>query len=235
MAEALQRSLLTAPAQPDHLEVAVRYHPSAEGAQVGGDWYDAFEVPGGRLAVTVGDVTGHDRHAAAAMSQIRNLLRGISYALPKPPARVLSALNDAMTGLNVDVFATVVLAQIDLATHDLRWSNAGHPPPLLLRPDGTVHVLEARAEVMLGLRHSPRRSNHTVPLEPGAAVVLYTDGLIERRGDPLDVGIEQLGEALRGGSGLTAEQVSDRLLDRLAAGAEDDVVLAVVRRRPAGK
>jgi hypothetical protein len=128
LAEALQRSLLSHPAQPDHLEVAVRYHPAAEGAWVGGDWYDAFTLPDGSLAVAVGDVTGHDRDAAAAMSQIRNLLRGISYALPVPPEQALTALNDAMTGLSVDVLATVVLARIDLATHAMRWSTRAIRP-----------------------------------------------------------------------------------------------------------
>jgi serine phosphatase RsbU (regulator of sigma subunit) len=163
------------------MQVAVRYQPAAEGAKIGGDWYDSFRLPDGRMTVVVGDVTGHDRHAAAGMSQIRNLLCGISYALLKPPARVLSALNEAMNGLSVDVFATVVLAQIDEASYELRWSNAGHPPPVLLSADGTVHLLEAPAEVMLGTRSTARRSNHQLTLEPGAAVVLYTDGR-RRRG-----------------------------------------------------
>ena len=105
---------------PEHLQVAVRYQPAAEGAKIGGDWYDSFRLPDGRITVVVGDVTGHDRHAAAGMSQIRNLLRGISYALLKPPARVLSALNEAMNGLSVDVLATVVLAQIDESSYELR-------------------------------------------------------------------------------------------------------------------
>ena len=230
MAEALQRSLLGHPAQPDHLEVAVRYHPAAEGAQVGGDWYDAFQLPDGRLTVVVGDVTGHDRHAAAAMSQIRNLLRGISYALPKPPARVLSALNDAMTGLEVNVFATVVLAKVDLETYEMQWSNAGHPPPLLLQPDGTAHLLEARAEPLLGTRFGGPRSNHSVTLQPGAAVVLYTDGLVERRDREFDAALGELREALTGRAGRTAEQLCDHLSARFAADPEDDIVLTVVRR-----
>jgi len=232
MAEALQRSLLGHPAQPDHLEVAVRYHPAAEGAQVGGDWYDAFMLPDGRLAVAVGDVTGHDRDAAAAMSQIRNLLRGISYALPRPPARVLSALNDAMTGLDVNVFATVVLAQVDPDTHEMRWSNAGHPPPLLLQPDGTAHLLEARAEPLLGTRFGGPRSNHSVQLQPGASVVLYTDGLVERRDRGFDAALRQLREALTGRADFSAEQLCDHLSARFAADPEDDIVLTVVRRHP---
>ncbi|MGX6605243.1 PP2C family protein-serine/threonine phosphatase [Micromonosporaceae bacterium Da 78-11] len=149
MSETLQRSLLAPAAQPDTMRVAVRYHPAAEGAQIGGDWYDAFELPGGRLTVVVGDVSGHDRHAAAAMSQLRNLLRGISHALRKPPARVLAALNEAMATLKVDVFATAVLAQIE-PDLTLVWSNAGHPPPVLLGPDGAVRLLDPPADHLLG-------------------------------------------------------------------------------------
>jgi hypothetical protein len=229
LSETLQRSLLTAPVQTDRVQLAVRYHPAAEGAQIGGDWYDSFRLPDGRLTVVVGDVTGHDRHAAAAMSQIRNLLRGISYTLRKPPARVLAALNEAMTGLAVDAFATVVVAQIDPETDELRWTNAGHPPPVLLAPDGAVHVLAARPEVMLGTRATPRRANHATVLAPGTAVVFYTDGLIERRGADFDTGLAELTEAVRGCRGLDAEEICDRLLETFAVGTEDDVVLAVVR------
>ncbi|WP_249998103.1 PP2C family protein-serine/threonine phosphatase [Actinoplanes sp. M2I2] len=232
MAEALQRSLLSHPAQPDHLEVAVRYHPAAEGAWVGGDWYDAFQLPGGRLAVAVGDVTGHDRDAAAAMSQVRNLLRGISYALPVPPGEVLSSLNDAMTGLVVDELATVVLAHIDLATHDMRWSNAGHPPPALLGPDGAARLLQAASEPLLGTHIRTGRTSHEVHLEPGTTVVFYTDGLLERRDRPLDEGFAALLGALTGQSHLSAEEICEHLSDALITESEDDVVLAVVRHQP---
>jgi hypothetical protein len=229
MSEALQRSLLTDPVQLGGLQVAVRYHPAAEGAQIGGDWYDSFRLPDGSLTVVVGDVTGHDRYAAAAMSQIRNLLRGISYTLRKPPARVLSALNEAMIGLQMDALATVVLAQIDPGTRQMRWANAGHPPPMLLTPDGTVHLLEAAPEIMLGTRSTARRSNHSTVLVPGSTVVFYTDGLVERRGVPFDTGLKELAEALRGGQDRSADELCGHLLDRFAVGTEDDVVLAVVR------
>jgi serine phosphatase RsbU (regulator of sigma subunit) len=232
MAEALQRSLLSHPAQPDHLEVAVRYHPAADGAWVGGDWYDAFQLPDGRLAVAVGDVSGHDREAAAAMSQVRNLLRGISYALPVPPDQVLSSLNDAMKGLVVEELATVVLAHIDLETHDMRWSNAGHPPPVLIHPDGTAELLEAVAEPLLGTRIRTTRTTHEVNLPPGSTVVFYTDGLLERRDRSLDEGFALLLRTLTGRSGRNAEDVCDLLADALITETEDDVVLAVVHRRP---
>jgi hypothetical protein len=232
LSEALQASLLTDPVQPEHLQVAVRYQPAAAGAHIGGDWYDTFLLPGGRLTVVVGDVTGHDRHAAAAMSQVRNLLRGIAHASARPPAGVLTALNDAMTGLRTDALATVILAQLDLGTYEVSWANAGHPPPVLLAPDGSVHVLEAAPETMLGIRHRTRRANHHTALAPGAALVLYTDGLIERRAGSLDTGLKELTEALRGRHDRTADELCDELLDRFAGDAEDDVVLAVVRVEP---
>ena len=234
LAEALQRSLLAAPAQPERTEVAVRYRPAGEGAHIGGDWYDAFTLPGGQLTVVVGDVTGHDRKAAAAMSEIRSMLRGISYALREPPAKVLDSLHTALRSYAVDVLATVVLAQLDPEEHGTRtlhWSNAGHPPPVLLGPDGSVRLLETRPETLLGIRGPVTRTDHTVQLTPGASVVFYTDGLVERRGSTLDDGLRELTRVLDGCAGLTAEQLCDHLLTQLAGDTEDDVVLAVVRAR----
>lgn len=232
LSETLQRSLLAPAVQPGHLQVAVRYQPAAAGAQIGGDWYDAFELPDGRLTVVVGDVSGHDRHAAAGMSQLRNLLRGISHALPKPPARVLAALNQAMTTLKVDVFATVVLAHIS-ADNAVVWSNAGHPPPVLMGADGAVHLLDPPAEPLLGIRRRRRGADHAVQLTPGSSIVLYTDGLIERRAGSLDDGLRELLTTLAaiGQQGLSAEQLCDHLLATFAAATEDDVVLCVVQAR----
>jgi serine phosphatase RsbU (regulator of sigma subunit) len=235
LAEALQRSLLAAPAQPEHTDVAVRYQPAGEGAHIGGDWYDAFTLPDGRLTVVVGDVTGHDRRAAAAMSEIRSLLRGISYALLKPPALVLTRLQEAMQGFAVDVLATVVLAQIERDDHGartLRWSNAGHPPPVLVTPDGSARLLETRAETLLGTRGTVNRTDQAVGLPPGASVVFYTDGLVERRGASLDDGLRELTRVLDGCAAMGAEQLCDHLLACFAVGTDDDVVVAVVRARP---
>ncbi|GAA3952539.1 PP2C family protein-serine/threonine phosphatase [Actinoplanes auranticolor] len=234
LAEALQRSLLAPPVQPEHTEVAVRYQPVGEGAHIGGDWYDAFTLPDGRVTIVVGDVTGHDRRAAAAMSEIRSLLRGISYALLKSPALVLTGLQEAMRGFAVDAFATVVLAQIereDHGTRTLRWSNAGHPPPVLLAPDGSVRLLEARPETLLGTRERTVRTDHQVQLLPGTSVIFYTDGLVERRGATLDDGLRELTRVLQDCTAMTAEQICDHLLGYFSQDTEDDVVLAVLRAR----
>jgi serine phosphatase RsbU (regulator of sigma subunit) len=239
MSETLQRSLLTPPPKLESLEVAVRYQPAMEQAQVGGDWYDSFRLPNGKLAFVVGDVTGHDSRAAAAMAQIRNLLRGISYALREPPARVLSGMDEAMSGLEVNVFATVILAQITVdeqrRTRTMQWTNAGHPAPVLLSPDGSARLLETPPELLLGARSRVTRSDHDVLLEPGSSVVLYTDGLVERRGQPFDDRLAALVAAVSGRQHLTAEQLCDHLIDRFAGLTEDDIVLSVLRVSPQGR
>ncbi|AGL17529.1 PP2C family protein-serine/threonine phosphatase [Actinoplanes sp. N902-109] len=232
LAEALQRSLLEPPEQPGHLQVAVRYQPAAEGARIGGDWYDSFVLPDGHLTVVVGDVTGHDRFAAAAMSQVRNLLRGISYAVQRPPSDVLTVLDDSMTSYRLNRFATAVLARVENPAPDrhlMRWSNAGHPPPVLVHPDGVVQLLETRGERLLGTRTTAGRTDHTVWLEPGSTVVFYTDGLIERRGRHLDDGLADLLAALRGHAHLDPEALCEHLLATVPGDTEDDVVLTVLR------
>ena len=239
IAEVLQRSLLTDPPEPDHLEVAVRYLPAATEAQVGGDWYDAFLLGDGRTALVIGDVTGHDRYAAAAMAQVRNVLRGVAHCQQGSPATVLTALDRAMRDLAVDTLATAVLAVVEQSPEDaargvrvLRWSNAGHPPPMLLSPEGRVTVLEQDPDLLLGLDPSAPRADHVQELLPGATVLFYTDGLIERRGVPLDAGISWLADELAAGAQLSVDELCDRLLGELAGAVEDDVALLVVRTHP---
>ncbi len=135
MSEALQRSLLTPPVQQPGLKVAVRYLPASHHAQIGGDWYDAFTVRDGALTLAIGDVTGHDREAAAAMGQVRNLMRGIAFTLAEPPSGIMVALDEAIHGLNVGTSATAVLAKVESSpgtppgSYRLRWTVAGHLPP----------------------------------------------------------------------------------------------------------
>ncbi len=236
MSETLQRSLLTAPPEPDHLRIAVRYQPAAQAAQVGGDWYDAFLTPDGSTTLVVGDVAGHDRNAAAAMAQLRNVLRGVAQTLGEPPAAVLSALDRALAGLQVSALATAVLCQVEQGAADgardvqvLRWSNAGHPPPLLIHADGTAELLTHEPDLLLGLQPDAPRNDHEVVLHSGSTVVLYTDGLVERRDEAIDDALERLRKASTDLHQLSAEQVCDALLERLAPDAEDDVALLVLR------
>ncbi|MFG1927017.1 PP2C family protein-serine/threonine phosphatase [Cryptosporangium sp. NPDC048952] len=233
MSESLQRSLLTPPPKAEGLDIAVRYRSALEQAQVGGDWYDAYLLPDGRLTMAVGDVTGHDLDAAALMAQLRNLLRGISYTLRHFPSRVLAGLDDALHGLHVGAFATVVLAHVDRegpqGRREVRWSNAGHPPPALVAPDGTVTLLTTRPELLIGVHAAAPRTDHTVVLEPGSSLVFYTDGLVERRGESLDDGLGRLVDALADRQHASADELCDHLLGAFGPTSEDDVVLAVLR------
>jgi len=236
--EALQRSLLTRPALGDALEVAVRYRPAARGARVGGDWYDAFVTAGGATLVAVGDITGHDRAAAAVMGQVRSLLRGIAYDSDDPPADLLNRLDVAMVGLELDTLATAVVARVEEDERDgvlrrcLRWANAGHPPPLLARPDGSVEVLGGAPDLLLGYDPQASRRDHLVPLTPGCCVVLYTDGLVERRDEDLDTGTARLVEVVARHAGCSAEELSDAVLRETdAVAGDDDTAVLVLRLR----
>jgi serine phosphatase RsbU (regulator of sigma subunit) len=236
LSEALQRSLLTEPAQAEDVQVAVRYWPAAEHAKVGGDWYDAYLAPTGALTLVVGDVTGHDRQAAAAMAQVRNLLRGISVTMQEPPAAVLSGLDRALATLSVGATATALLAQVEqepaqesAGVRTLRWSSAGHYPRVLLRPDGTATLLTTRPDLLLGVVPEAERSDHEIELHPGSLVVLYTDGLIERRGERVQDGLAWLVATVAGKQALTAEELCDALLSAFDGSHDDDVAILVLR------
>ncbi|WP_380160993.1 SpoIIE family protein phosphatase [Kineococcus sp. R86509] len=235
MAETLQRSLLTQPPLREGLQLATRYQPAARGAQVGGDWFDAFPTRSGGTVLVVGDVSGHDQTAAAAMSQVRNLVRGISYDGDDRPANLLARLDQAMAGLGLETLTTAVLAVLDapvngVAGRRLRWANAGHLPPLLRHPDGRVERLGPSGDLLLGLDPTTVRREHTVTLVPGDVLVLYTDGLVERRDGDLDDGIATVADALAAPDGVTAGAWADFLLGTLGpAGTADDTALLVVR------
>jgi serine phosphatase RsbU (regulator of sigma subunit) len=241
MAEELQRSLLTDPPEPDHSQIAVRYVPAVQAAQVGGDWYDAFLQPGRATVLAIGDVVGHDTVAAAAMGQLRSLLRGIAYSSGDGPAAVLAALDRAMEGLQVHTLATAAVARLEQEPVDrergetrLRWSSAGHPPLLVLHPDGSVQQLATeRADLMLGVDPAAVRREQVVVLDRGATVLLYTDGLVEGPDLPLDDGVARLAELLAELADLPLEELCDRLLTGMRPqGSEDDVALVAVRLHP---
>ena len=242
MAHALQRGLLTAPAVRGELDVAVRYRPAAVDAQVGGDWYDAFDAPAGTANLVVGDVSGHDQRAAAAMAQLRNLLRGICSVIAEPPAAVLSRLDRTMRDLRIGSYATAVLATVEragpaTAGHTMRWSSAGHLPPLLVRPDGTTALLVTRPELLLGVDVGTTRTDHRLDLAPGSVILLYTDGLVERRHHDLDEGLDWLRDtvaglaAATGGPPLDPDALCDALLAAVGGSVDDDIVLLAVRTR----
>jgi serine phosphatase RsbU (regulator of sigma subunit) len=233
LAEMFQRSLLPIPAAGDRPEVAVRYRPATEQAQIGGDWYDLFRLPDGSLMVVIGDVAGHDQQSAAAMAQVRNMTRGVAYTLDRAtPAPILRGIDRAMAGSAADVVATGVVAHVAGPPDDdalrFTWSNAGHLPPVLLDVDGTATLLERHADLLLGLDVDARRDDHRVDLPPGATVLLYTDGLVERRGVPLADGLAWLVQALTGRHHLSPDELCDYLLETASA-TEDDVALLALR------
>ena len=238
LAEALQVSLLTRPPTPDGLDIAVRYQPAAEQAQVGGDFYDAFVDTTGATVLAVGDVAGHDTAAAAAMAQIRNLLRGLAYDTTDGPATVLRRLDATLHGLEVHVPATALLARIAVAPDGppgcrrLTWSNAGHLPALLRDPAGAVITLDAPPNLMLGVQPDAPRTEHTRMLPAGSTLLLYTDGLVERRDRDFDDGICHLRTLFSRAGHQSPEQICDTLLQNRITEGDDDIALLVLHTRP---
>jgi len=238
LAEALQRSLLTDPPAIPHAEVVVRYVPAAEAARVGGDWYDAFLQRDGTPVVVIGDVVGHDTAAAASMGQLRGLLRGIAHHSGAGPAEVLRGLDEAIASMHRDALATAAVARLEgLAGPGgarLRWANAGHPPPFVVAPGQCVQVLGGRlGDLMLGVDPEVEREEAVLDLAPGTVVLLYTDGLVERRGSTLDDGLARLRACLEELAGRPLAELCDQLLERMLDGtARDDVALVAVTVQP---
>jgi serine phosphatase RsbU (regulator of sigma subunit) len=201
VAHVLQEAMLTHLPAPDGIALDGAYSPASMGEQVGGDWYDALVLPGRGTAVMIGDVTGHDIDAAALMGQLRSLLRGYTWADEDQPSVVLRRLDAANIGTGLGATASVVLGHVEPPAPDgsrvLRWSSAGHLPPFVKRADGSVERLDAHPDLILGVVPEAERHDHDVVLHPGDVLVLYTDGLVERRGEPLHVGLERLASALR--------------------------------------
>lgn len=230
VARTMQESLLPPmPALPG-LALAARYVPAVRGLDVGGDWYDAFGT-GTDVVVAIGDVTGHDLEAAARMADLRNLLRAHAVeGVGLPPDAVLHRLARTASVLGLDATATVTMGRL-LRRCDggwtFTWCNAGHPPPVLLA-GGAARLLEPSPDLMLGVEEDARRSSHVVELWPGDTVVLFTDGLVERRGVDLDDALEELRRTVEAHAGHP-DALAEHLLTRLAATAPDDVALLVVR------
>lgn len=235
VAETLQRALLPTLPETGDLEVAARYLPAARGASVGGDWYDAFGLPDGGTCLVIGDVGGHDAAAAAHMGQLRNLLRAVAAdRVEEPPSRVLSRLDALLEALRVPALATCLLARVmHHRPHGevrVRWSSAGHPPPVVVRADGSTEVLEAPGDLVLGVAPGLARVDVDLRLASGDTLWLFTDGLVESAAQTLDAGLDRLQEVLRACAGATVEQACDAVLaGLLGEGPADDVALLGVR------
>jgi GAF domain-containing protein len=232
VAEVLQHSMLTELPEIPGVELHARYLPAQAGDAVGGDWYDAFAQPDGSVMIAVGDVAGHDIEAAATMGQVRNLVRGDAYGRDDPPGRLLDQLDRALHGLQVPAAATGVLARLrrDDDGYSLEFSNAGHPPPILLRPDGEVEVWWESPEPLLGLMPRDGRSTHRRRAAPGSVLLLYTDGLVESPSRMIDDGIARIRSVLRGNPDLTGEDLCTQVIES-APRRTDDIALLLVRLR----
>ena len=211
------------------IESSARYLPATSASSVGGDWYEALLLGDARFAVVVGDVTGHGIAAAADMTLIRGMLSALLYS-GVPPSRVFSEVSGVLAQRAALLLATAALAIIDLAAETMTFATAGHPPPLLRLPDGQVRMLATANTAMIGIGNAPGRAE-TTPFPPGSQLVLYTDGLVERRDRPFEQGIAHAATHLATlPERLTPRQLIDSFLDALLGDtkAEDDIAILVI-------
>ncbi len=240
VAETLQHSLLPELPDVDGLRVAARYLPGDALADVGGDFYEILPLPDGSIGVAVGDVAGHDMSAAAAMGHLRGLLRACAWDNAEnsrcDPAEVLDRVDRLVQGLHVAPLATLLYGRLERPTVPggswlFTYANAGHPSPQLRLPDGQVDVLDEASGVTLGVSDHGRHRSATVEFPPGADLVVFTDGLVERRGEDIDEGIRRVGDVLRTAGHRDVEGLADLLVSPTTVGAErfDDTAVIVVR------
>lgn len=236
----LQFALLPPSTSELPVGTAVRYLPARNRYRVGGDWYDQFRLPHDpdRTMLIIGDVAGHDLPAATSMAAIRNLLRGVAIATEQSCAGVLAAVDRNLESLGIHSSASAIVMTVEQADGGdwtLRWSNAGHLPPLLLLPDGTAELLDARHGPILGTRLNADRAEDNRRVPAGSTVVLYTDGLVETRGEDIDTGLEKLRSSAVTAAPLRSdpEQVLAELLVHNHTTDEDDTAILVCHL-PAG-
>ncbi|MXG30002.1 SpoIIE family protein phosphatase [Streptomyces sp. YIM 132580] len=221
---ALQRAILGPSNLPDGF--AVRYEPAGRPLEVGGDWYDIFALPDGRTGIVVGDCVGRGLEAAAVMGQLRSACRALLIQ-DREPARALMALDTFAATIPGAMCTTVFCGVLDPATGQLRYSSAGHPPGILRRAGGSTLLLEGGRGLPLTVRPGRPRPEATAVIPGRSVLLLYTDGLVERRGLSLTDGITQADLALRQGLHLPPDRLTDHLMARLspAGGYTDDVAL----------
>ncbi|MFD9934114.1 PP2C family protein-serine/threonine phosphatase [Streptomyces massasporeus] len=232
IAERLQRSLLPALPKSGPLQMAARYAPAAATAEVGGDWYDSFPLPNGSTTMIMGDVTGHDLRAAITMSQLRNMLRGIGCDRQEPPGHILRRLDLAHGILYPQATATCLYALLDQdddGSWTLTYSSAGHPPPLLVTHEGDTHYLQGGRGLLLGVDPNLPRHHATETLPASSTLLMYTDGLIERRGEDLTHGMTRLRQHAAALAREDLDTFCDELLAGMATDHADDIALLVAR------
>jgi PAS domain S-box-containing protein len=225
---ALQRAILGPSHLPDGF--AVRYQPATRPLEVGGDWYDTVPLPDGRIGIVVGDCVGHGLKAAAVMGQLRSACRALLLQDARP-ARTLMALDHFAASIPGALCTTVFCGVLDPRTGHLTYSSAGHPPGILAFPDGTTRLLEDGRSMPLAVRPGRVRPEGECAIPARGTLLLYTDGLVERRRRPLTAGIDQAGETLHEGRAVTVDDLATRVMARMAptSGYDDDVALMLYR------
>jgi PAS domain S-box-containing protein len=224
----LQRSLLPRDIpQVPGLELAHRYQPASQTAEVGGDWFDVIPLKDGRAALVVGDVTGHSIHAAALMGQLRTTTAALA-RLGHPPEEIMAHLSGVVSGHGEETGATCLYALYDPASRRCRLTSAGHLPPALRYPDGTVDFIDVPGGVLLGVGQG-RHPATDIDLPPGSVLALYTDGLIEHPGQDITTGMSWLARTLAAGPARSLDQLCDSVLASLGAHARDDIALLLAR------
>ncbi len=212
------------------IDVVARYEAASDQLEVGGDWYDTFVWPGGEYGVVVGDVVGHGIEAAAAMGRLRAAGGILIMAGPPDPAAILDVLDRCARGPDGVAFATAFCAVVDPTDRVLRYASAGHPPALLLRADGTSGWLDRAPSPAICSIEGARRTSASVDLEPDDVVLCYSDGLVERRGEALNVGLERLRIAAADLIECEVDELARRILASLDDGfVEDDTVVVALR------
>jgi anti-sigma regulatory factor (Ser/Thr protein kinase) len=209
--------------------LAARYLPGTIGVDVGGDWYDVIQLEGGRIGLVVGDVVGKGVQAAAMMGQLRNALRAFAFEHDEP-REVVSRLDRLVEGTIESAFATLAYLVVDPDDRSVSYVVAGHPPPLIRAPDGTTSFLEQGRSLPIGVDASLGFESGSVELEPGSTIILYTDGLVERHGVPLDEGLGQLAAAASSVDD-DPEELVDTVLAALIGDRErpDDIAVLAMR------
>ncbi|HEV7855052.1 MAG TPA: SpoIIE family protein phosphatase [Mycobacterium sp.] len=225
---ALQHAILG----PAHLPggFAVRYQAASRPLQVGGDWYDVVDLEDGRIGLVVGDCVGHGLAAATVMGQVRSACRALLFENPSPGA-ALAGMDRFAARLPGAECTTAVCAVLNPDTGELVYSSAGHPPPVLVHADGSIHLLEGGHTIALGIRPNWSRPEAHITMPAHATLLLYTDGLVERRRSALDSGISRAAALVRDGRASTLDGLADEVMSRLApsGGYQDDVVLLLYR------
>lgn len=232
----LQRGLLPQLPTIPGLALAAEYLPAAQDTQVGGDWWDVFALPDGATGLAIGDVMGHDLAAAAAMGQLRSVLRTCAWA-GDTAATVLDRMDQLVQGFEMAQLATCIYARLQPVDDPpgrrgaprLRWANAGHLPPVLLDRDGSARLLDSVGSVPLGVPQDASRDQGDISLQPGSTLLLYTDGLVETRGGDIDTDLETLLAQVRAHRPDDGPQALVDLLTRDVGELNDDVALLAVR------